>query len=241
MKRALRTVIVDDERLARKDLRSLLADHPDVEVVGEADSVASAAALIQEQDPDLLFLDIQMPGDSGFDLLDKYDVRAKIIFVTAFDEYAIRAFEVEATDYLLKPVNPDRLRQALERVVREPATAPSMRRTLLYDDTLFLTINNHLKFIRVSAVVCIQAAADYTEIYTDDGRKGLTQKTMSEWEERLPSNHFCRIHRGTIVNMSRVTKVEEWFGNSYRVHVDGLEQPVAMSRRYAAKLKERMS
>jgi two-component system LytT family response regulator len=240
MKRALRAVIVDDERLARKDLRSLLTEHPDVEVIGEADSVASAATLLQEQDPDLLFLDIQMPGESGFDLLEKHDVRAKVIFVTAFDEYAIRAFEVEATDYLLKPVNPDRLRQALERVVREPATAPSMRRTLLADDTLFLTLNNHLKFIRVSTIVCIQAAADYSEVFTEDGKKGLTQKTMAEWEERLPSTHFCRIHRATIVNMTRVTKVEEWFGSSYRVHLAGLEQPVAMSRRYAAKLKERM-
>jgi two-component system LytT family response regulator len=235
-----RALIVDDERLARKDLRSLLADHPIIEVVGEADSVKSAAELLQSQKPDLIFLDVQMPGESGFDLLEKYDVQARVIFVTAFDEYALRAFDVEAMDYLLKPVSPERLRQSIERLGHHLEASSENRESLKYADTMFLTLNNHLKFIRVSSIVCIQAAADYTELFLTDARKGLTAKTMAEWESRLPANHFCRIHRGTIINLEHVRHIEEWFGNSYRITLDHLTEPVTMSRRYAARLKERM-
>ena len=117
----MRALLIDDERLARTDLRSLLSEYQTIEVVGEADSVQTAVALIAAEEPDLLFLDIQMPGESGFDLLDKIDLQARIIFVTAYDEYAIRAFEVDAIDYLLKPVNPERLKTALERLDRENA------------------------------------------------------------------------------------------------------------------------
>jgi len=240
MKKKLRAVIVDDERLARKDLHSLLADFKHIEVVGEADNVASAAKLIKQKNPELVFLDIQMPGESGFDLLEKTDVRARVIFVTAFDEYAIRAFEVDAVDYLLKPVNPERLRRAIEKVEKEDIKHIESRRKLGYDDTMFLTINTSLKFIRVNSILCIEAAGDYSEMITTEGKKGLVQKSMSEWEDRLPENHFCRIHRSTIVNLENVAKVEEWFNSAYHVHLKGIETPFVMSRRYAARLKEKM-
>src|SRR5512137_2632898 len=119
MKKRLRVLLIDDERLARNDLRSLLSEYDNIEVIGEADSVQKAIELITAENPDIIFLDIQMPGESGFDLLDKIDISARIIFVTAFDEYAIRAFEVDAVDYLLKPVNPERLKVAIERVEKE--------------------------------------------------------------------------------------------------------------------------
>ncbi len=241
MKKKLRALIVDDERLARKDLRTLLEDVPKVEVIGEADSVASAVTAIGETDPDLIFLDIQMPGESGFDLLEKTDLRARVIFVTAFDEYAIRAFEVDAVDYLLKPVSPQRLTAAIERLDRKNAVAAGGRRALAYDDTLFLSINNHLKFVKVSAIQSIQAAADYSEIILADGKRGLVQKSMAEWEQRLPPAQFCRIHRSTIINLQAVSRVEEWFGDSYHVYLSGVESPLVMSRRYAVRLKERLS
>ena len=241
MKKKLRAIIVDDERLARKDLHSLLADFKEIEVVGEADSVAAAARLIKDKDPNLVFLDIQMPGESGFDLLEKTDVRAKVIFVTAFDEYAIRAFEVDAVDYLLKPVNPERLRRAIEKVEKEDQQRVGLKRKLTYEDTMFLTINTGLKFMRVNSILCIEAAGDYSELITREGKKGLTQKSMVEWEERLPENYFCRIHRSTIVNLECVTRVEEWFNNAYHVYLQGMEKPCVMSRRHAARLKERMS
>lgn len=240
MKKKLRAIIVDDERLARKDLLSLLADIESIDVVGEADSVASATALIKSQDPDIMFLDIQMPGESGFDLLEKIDVKARVIFVTAFDEYAIKAFEVDAVDYLMKPVSPDRLQKAIEKVEKDDLQRVGTKRKVNYDDTMFLTVNSSLKFIRVSAILCIEAAGDYSELITTDGRKGLVQKSMTEWEERLPDNFFCRIHRSTIINLEHIAKVDEWFNSAYHVYLKGIETPFVMSRRYASRLKEKM-
>jgi len=241
MKKKLRAILIDDERLARNDLRSLLSEYKNIEIVGEADGVQKALELINTEDPDLLFLDIQMPGESGFDLLDKADLHARIIFVTAFDEYAIRAFEVDAIDYLLKPVNPERLRTAIERLQREDMTSNGGKRSLEYDDALLLTLNSHLKFIRVNSILFIQAAGDYSEVQTVDGKKGLVQKSMSEWEQRLPEKYFSRIHRSTIVNIEYVTKIDEWFGNSYQVVLKGIDTPFTMSRRFAALLKQKKS
>jgi two-component system, LytTR family, response regulator len=240
MKKKFRTIIIDDERLARKDLRTLLAEFENIEIIDEADSVTAAAQLIKKADPDLIFLDIQMPGESGFDLLEKVDTTAHVIFVTAFDEYAIRAFEVDAIDYLLKPVNPDRLRKTIERLETIGAGQAGSKRHLTIEDTLFITFNSHPKFLKINSIVCVLAAGDYSEVITSEGKKGLVQKSMSEWEERLPDSHFSRIHRSTIVNFEHIIKIEEWFNNAYRVYMKGIDTPLDMSRRYAAKLKEKL-
>jgi two-component system, LytTR family, response regulator len=241
MKRKYKAIIVDDERLARRDLLSLLAAYPSIEVVGEADGVGSAVKLINENEPDIIFLDIQMPGESGFELLEKVDLKAHVIFVTAFDEYAIRAFDVDAIDYLLKPINPARLQTTIERLEKEPIIPSDSQRRLRYEDVMFLTINTHLKFLKVSSILCIQAAGDYSEIATAEGKKGLIQKSMSEWEERLPENNFCRIHRSIIINLEYVSRVEEWFKNSYHVYLKGIDTPFTMSRRYAAIIRNKFS
>jgi two-component system, LytTR family, response regulator len=240
LKKTYRTLVVDDERLARNDIVSLLKEYPDIVIVGEASDTPSALKAIEQLDPELIFLDIQMPGQSGFDLLNAADTGAKVIFVTAFDEYALRAFEVNALDYLMKPVNPKRLRSALEKLELNESPEFIHTRKLKYDDNLFLQVNTTMKFIRVNTLVCINASGDYSEIITDDGHRGLTLKSMKEWESRLPENYFCRIHRSTIVNLELITKVEKWFNNSYRLHLKGIEAPMVMSRRYAVKLKEKM-
>ncbi len=240
MKKPFKALIIDDERLARKDLISLLRIHDNITVVGEADDVPSAIQAIEKLNPDVIFLDIQMPGDSGFDLLEKADVDAHIIFVTAYDEYAIRAFEVNALDYLLKPVNPDRLAKALEKLEFQEQDLPARIRKLNYDDRLFLMIGKHFKFLKVNTILCVSAAGDYSEVLTSDGNKGLTHKSMKEWEARLPAQHFIRIHRSTIINMEFVDRVEEWFNYSFRVYLKGIEEPYVISRRYAAKLKEKL-
>jgi len=240
MQKHFTALIVDDERLARKDLISLLAEHPNIKIVGEADSVTAAVRAIEQLNPDLIFLDIQMPGESGFDLLNKIKVNAKVIFVTAFDEYAIRAFEVNALDYLLKPVNPDRLARTIQRLVQGESAEPTELRKLNYDDRLFLMLGNQMKFLKIKTILCINAAGDYSEIITTDRQKGLTLKSMKEWEYRLPEQFFCRIHRSTIINMDYVDKLEEWFNYSYKVFLKGIEKPYVMSRRYVAKLKKIM-
>jgi two-component system LytT family response regulator len=235
----LRAIIVDDERLARADLRSMLADMENVDIVGEAANISSAAELIGRENPDLVFLDIQMPGESGFDLLEKVELQAQVVFVTAFDEYAIRAFEVNAVDYLLKPVNPERLRTALERVSRREAASTGDGHDLHYDDALLLTFNTHRKFVRINSIICIQSAADYTELITSDGKKGLVRKTMSEWEERLPREYFCRIHRTAIVNIDFVETIDKKDGDSYEIRLKGVAAPLPVSRRYAGLLRQR--
>lgn len=240
MKKLWDALIIDDERLARKDLITLLQEHENVHVVGEAEDLPSAINAIKELHPDVIFLDIQMPGESGFDLLEKIDVQAKIIFVTAFDEYAIRAFEVNALDYLLKPVHPERLARALARLEEADASKSIKARKLNYDDQLFLLFGSHFKFLKVNVIVLISAAGDYSEVLTSDGNKGLTFKSMKEWEYRLPDKYFIRIHRSSIVNMEHIDRVEKWFNYSFRVFLKGLEKPVVMSRRYAAKLKEKL-
>jgi two-component system, LytTR family, response regulator len=136
-------------------------------------------------------------------------------------------------------VNPDRLKIAIERLAREETSSPSPKRVLDYDDAMLLPFNTHLKFLRVSSIVYIQAAGDYSEVFTNDGIKGLTQKSMAEWEQRLPEKYFCRIHRSTIANIEYISKIDEWFGNSYQVTMKGIATPLMMSRRYASLLKQK--
>ena len=238
MSQTLRAVIVDDERLARQQLRALLAAHPEIEVVGEADGVQQAIEVIHLLQPDVIFLDIQMPGPSGFDLVAALEIPGQIIFVTAFDEYAVRAFEVNALDYLLKPVHPDRLKQALERLAQPQLSAPAVAPSPLeYDDRIFLDTGTRASFVKVSDIECIAAAGTYSEVYTADGKKILLLKSLNEWETRLPGKHFMRIHRSALVNLEYVEKVDQWFGQTYRVHLRGLAEPLTISRRYAARLK----
>ena len=238
MKKKFSTLIVDDERLARKDLITMLQDYKNMEVIGEATDVSSAMTAIKKLKPDVIFLDIQMPGDSGFDLLEKMKVDAKVIFVTAFDEYAIRAFEINALDYLLKPINPDRLTASIERLEIEDSAEGVKTRKLNYDDRLFLMLSNKMSFLKLKDILSIQSAGDYSEVFVKNSSKELTLKSMKEWEARLPSTYFVRIHRSTIVNMEYIDKIEEWFNYSYRVYIKGIEKPYVMSRRYTTKLKE---
>ncbi len=231
-------LIVDDEPLARKDLKALLSGFENVIVTAEANNLTEAKKAINETDPDLIFLDIKMPGESGFDLLKLENIRGKVIFVTAFDEYAIRAFEVNARDYLLKPVSEERLRIAIDRLEEKDDENAQPKKKLLYDDRVYILMNNQYQFVKISGIRLISAADDYTEITTIDGISRLTQKSMNEWESRLPENHFARIHRSTIVNLNEIIKIEPWFNNASRVYLQDLEKPLVMSRRYSARIKE---
>lgn len=240
MKNKFSAVIVDDERLARNDLRLLLSEFEIVEIIGEADNVISAEKIIRKLKPEVVFLDIQLTGESGFDLVDRLDELPKIIFVTAFDEYAMRAFEINALDYLLKPVNPKRLAHSLERLTMPDRKTEENVRSLLYDDRLFVNLNNQFRFIKVSSILSISAAGDYSKILTASDQKGLVQKSMKEWEKRLPEQYFCRIHRSTIINMENIERLEKWHNYAYRVYLKGLEHPYIMSRRYASQLKHKL-
>lgn len=236
-----RALLVDDERLARKELRSLLAEHDAIEVVGEADGVAAAAAQIDALAPDVVFLDIQMPGETGFDLFDAVDRPLKVIFVTAYDQHAIRAFDVNALDYLLKPVHPDRLARAVERLSDDAPPEPPSTQALELTDRVCLPDQGRMYFFQVADIVYIAAAGDYTEVHLSSGRMRLALKPLHAWEARLPPEHFVRIHRSTLVNLEHVTDVTRTRSYAYRVHLGDQDEPVTMSRRYAAKVKERFA
>lgn len=237
MERIWKALIIDDERLARARLRAMLAEFPNIEIAGEADAVAGAVKLVEQLQPDVLFLDIQMPQASGFELLEQVETKAKIIFVTAFDEYAIRAFEVNALDYLLKPVRPERLKQAIERL---SAPGEKAGKTFEPDDFLFVSTGRRSKFIKVNSIKCIIAADVYSEVFTEDESKLLLLKSMGEWEQKLPPKNFIRIHRSTIINLEFIERVEKRFNYSHSVYLRGFREPFTISRRYAAKLKDRL-
>ncbi|HEY0460939.1 MAG TPA: LytTR family transcriptional regulator DNA-binding domain-containing protein [Pyrinomonadaceae bacterium] len=237
-----KTIIVDDERLARREMRRLLAEFDEIAVAGEAENLAEAALLIEKERPHIVFLDIQLSGESGFDLLEKTAHDFKLIFVTAFDAYAIRAFEVNALDYLLKPVNPERLAKAIERVGEETRAGEKADfRAFEFDDRIFLELGNRSVFLKVCDISHINSAGDYSEVLTRDKRKFLLEKSLREWEERLPEKHFLRIHRQTIINLEEIEEIETWFNRTFQVRLKNCRSPLAVSRRYAVKLKNRFS
>jgi two-component system, LytTR family, response regulator len=232
-------LVVDDERLARKELISMLSEFACIKTIHEADDVKSALKMIETVNPNLIFLDIQMPGETGFDLINQIEYLGKIIFVTAYDQYAIRAFEVNAMDYLLKPVTAERLQKSINKLEIETVKPANTDYNLDYDDRLFLTIGTQMLFVKISSIIAIESEGDYTMIYTKEGQKGLVSKSMKEWELRLPKNYFCRIHRATIVNLEFVENIEKWFNYSYRLNIKGKDEPYIISRRYAKQIKEK--
>lgn len=238
----MHALLVDDERLARRKLRGMLEAEGTVTTFAEADSVGTAMACIAAQTPDVVFLDIQMPGESGFDLLRQQQPSFRVIFVTAFDEHALRAFEVNALDYLLKPVHPERLAEALARLRAgqvPPPPAPLGPERLTEDAHLFLTDQEPPQFVQVRRIVCITAEGAYSRLHLSNSASLLTQRTMRAWVATLPEATFVRIHRSAIINVAQVQRIDKWFNYSYRVHLHHYSEPLTMSRRYAAQLKTR--
>ncbi|MBK9389240.1 MAG: response regulator transcription factor [Bacteroidetes bacterium] len=235
---SLKAIIVDDERLARLNLRKLLNPYPEIEVAGEASSCENAIEMIRLFNPQLIFLDIQLSGETGFDLLELIDNSIKIIFVTAYDEYAIRAFEVNAIDYLLKPVNPERLKAAIERVIKREKAQEGEAKCYEYSDSIYVRLNNYAsRFIKISSISFIEPVGNYTRIFTIDGKHCLVLKTLKQWEEELPENHFVRIHRSSIVNIEHVDHIEKDSNTQQRAYLKNISEPLDISRRYARKLK----
>jgi len=233
-------VVVDDERLARRELRTLLDAHADhVYVVGEAATVADAARLVHATDADVVFLDVQLAGETGMDLLPLMGADVDVVFVTAYDDYTLRAFEVNAVDYLLKPVVPERLALTVSRLVGAQPAAAS-RETVGYEDRLLLRLGEERAFVRVRDIMVIEAEGDGSTLrLAPQLVQKPSGKSLREWEQRLPDRHFVRIHRSTIVNLEYVERLESWSHASQRVHLRGLSEPLTMSRRFGARLRER--
>ena len=234
----LKAIIVDDERLARVNLRKLLEPYPEIEIVGEASSCQSTVKMINMFNPQLIFLDIQLSGETGFDLLEMIDNTIKIIFVTAYDEYAIRAFEVNAIDYLLKPVNPERLKAAIDKVIIKEKEQKREPRNYEYSDSIYVRLNNYAsRFIKISSITFIEPVGNYSKIATIEGKHCLVLKTLKQWQEELPDNNFVRIHRSSIVNIEHVDHIEKNPDSRHLAFLKNKPEPIEVSRRYAKKLK----
>jgi two-component system LytT family response regulator len=240
----MKALIIDDERLARNELRRLLAAHADIEIVGEAVDVEDALAKVAGLKPDLLFLDVQMPGADGFSLLEQLEPPLPlVIFTTAYDEFAVKAFEFSALDYLLKPVDPNRLVAALEKVrPRGSATpfeaAPASHRLTL-EDKVFVREGDRCWFVPVKNLRLLESEGNYTRLFFDDQQPQLF-RSLTAMEERLDSRNFFRANRKQLINLAWVEGIEPWFSGGLLVKLKG-GMKVELSRRQAQDFRERMS
>ena len=238
----MQALLIDDERLARAELRRLLAAHPDIEIAGEAADAEAARSRIAELHPALIFLDVQMPGEDGFALLESLEPPLpQVIFTTAYDEFAVKAFEFSALDYLLKPVDPARLAAALARVPRDATPAPGGGRAerLLADEKVFVRQGDRCWFVEVKSIRLLESEGNYTRVHFADAQP-LLFRSLNAMEERLDPRYFFRANRRQIINLAWIDKIEPWFSGGLLVYLKG-GLKVELSRRQAQTFREKMS
>jgi len=233
----LRVILVDDERLARQSMRQLLAKHPRVEIMAEAENIAQAQKLIQEHKPDAIFLDVQMPGADGFQLLKKLEPAPKTIFVTAHAKHAVKAFEVHAIDYLLKPVRPERLAQALARLGAETG---SDKETQVYrpNDKICLHTPGWTTVASLTDLILLKADGDFTRFFIETQPPLLICQPLGSYESALPSPPFLRVDRSLILNLERIVSADQISRDEARLKLRGLNDPLTLGRTAWARLKK---
>jgi two-component system, LytTR family, response regulator len=243
----IRAIIIDDERLARNELRKLLLDFPEIEVVAEAANAGEGIERIENLNPELIFLDIQMPGKTGFDMLSELDKTPTVIFTTAYDEYALKAFEVNALDYLLKPVEPKRLADAIQKLHAQEekengamGLTPNVNRSILAEhDQVFVKDGERCWFVKLSEIRLFESVGNYAKVYFGPN-KPLILKSLNSLEERLDEKTFFRANRKHIINLRLIEKIEPYFNGGLLLELKGGEK-IEVSRRQTVKFKEMMS
>jgi len=243
----MRTLIVDDERLARNELKRLLEPYTKIDIVGEAANAEEALVMIEELQPELLFLDIQMPGKNGFELLSSIEGKSpEVIFTTAYDEYAIKAFEFNALDYLLKPIDTERLKDTIHRIEENQAhpEAPVQsneraEKVLGENDQVFVKDGEKCWFVKLGKIRLFESMGNYVRLHFDD-QKPLVLKSLNNLEERLEPNTYFRANRKHIINLHWIEKIEPWFSGGLLVTLQGGDK-IEISRRQAIRFKELMS
>ncbi|VAW27127.1 Two-component transcriptional response regulator, LuxR family [hydrothermal vent metagenome] len=236
----MKALVIDDERLARKELIKLLDEFAIMNVVGEAANADEAIELIEKHNPDILFLDIQMPDKTGFELLEMLDTVPQVIFTTAYDEYALKAFEVNALDYLLKPIDPNRLKESVDKLVAvEPKPQVSNTKLLGLQDQVFVKDGDKCWFVKLENVRYFESDGNYIKVFFDSV-KPMIHKSLNALDEKLNDRDFFRASRKHIINLSWVEDIETWFNGGLMVKLRGGDK-LEVSRRQAAKFKERMS
>jgi two-component system LytT family response regulator len=241
----MRAIIIDDERLARAELKKLLQEFPEVEVIDEAANAEEGINKIESQRPDLIFLDIQMPGKTGFDMLSDLEKTPQVIFTTAYDEFALKAFEVNALDYLLKPVEPKRLADAIQKLhfaeskEMRPLTENANNSILGENDQVFVKDGERCWFVKLNEIRLFESVGNYAKVFFGSN-KPLILKSLNALEERLDEKFFFRANRKHIVNLRMIEKIEPYFNGGLLLELKGGEK-IEVSRRQTVKFKEMMS
>jgi two-component system, LytTR family, response regulator len=244
----MKAIIIDDERLARTELRKLLQDYPEIEIVDEASNAEEGIQKIENHNPDLIFLDIQMPGKTGLDMLSELDHSPQVIFTTAYDEYALKAFEVNALDYLVKPIEPRRLADAVEKLKRTTHNGLAEKTNYHHteptnilgeNDQVFVKDGERCWFVKLSEVRLFESVGNYAKVFFA-GNKPLILKSLNALEERLDDKVFFRANRKHIVNLRMIDKIEPYFNGGLLLELKGGEK-IEVSRRQTVKFKEMMS
>ena len=243
---AIKTLLIDDERLARLELRKLLKEHPSIEVLDEAANVEDALQKIDQLKPDLIFLDIQMPGKTGFDLLAELDRAPQVIFTTAHHEFALKAFEVNALDYLMKPIEPRRLADALQKVqavdgIRSAGGELELSNggILTENDQVFVKDGERCWFVKLSEIRLFESVGNYARVFFGANRP-MILKSLNALEDRLDPKVFFRTNRKHIVNLRMIEKVEPYFNGGLLLELKGGDK-IEVSRRQTLRFKEMMS
>ncbi len=238
----IRAVIVEDSRLARNELKELIKLHDDLELIGEASNVDDGVELIGSELPDLLFLDINMPEKDGFDLLEMLDEVPITIFTTAYDEYAIKSFEYNALDYLLKPVSNKRFDMAMDKVRSKMASkeeSPTNAQKLTDSSQIFIKDGESCWLVKVGNISMFEIVGNYTRVFFED-KKPMLYKSLNQVEEKLPSDSFFRANRQQIVNTNYIEDVVPWFNGKLKLTMKNGEE-VEVSRRQSYIFKDKMS
>ncbi|UII78466.1 LytTR family DNA-binding domain-containing protein [Flagellimonas sp. CMM7] len=238
----IRAVIVEDSRLARNELKELIKKHEEIELIGEAENVDKGFELIQKENPDLLFLDINMPEKDGFELLEMLDEVPITVFTTAFDEYAIKSFEYNALDYLLKPINEKRFSMALEKVKAQLSGNPEeteSEKKLTENSQIFIKDGESCWLVKVGDISHFEIVGNYTRVFFEE-KKPLLYKSLNQVEEKLPEQSFFRVNRQQIVNTNFIGNVVPWFNGKLKLQMKNGEE-IEVSRRQSYIFKDKMS
>jgi two-component system LytT family response regulator len=239
-----KAIIIDDERLARAELKKMLAEFQDIEIIAEAANAGEGIEKIETLQPDLIFLDIQMPDKTGFELLQELDKAPKVVFTTAYDEFALKAFEFNALDYLLKPIDKKRLSDAIQKLIlseeKEVVVQSAFNRNILTEnDQVFVKDGEKCWFVKLSEVRLFESAGNYAKVFFGSN-KPLILKSLNALEERLDDKTFFRANRKHIINMRMIVKVEPYFNNGLMLELQGGDK-IEVSRRQSVKFREMMS
>lgn len=243
MKDVIRAVIIDDVESMRVVLRKLLGSFEKIEIIGEASEYEEAKNIISEEKPDLLFLDIDLNGLTSIDLLKTLDYNPMVIFITSHTNYAIKAFELNVVDYLLKPISLERLSKAIEKVTNQwdgsSGFGDEQAGKFTAEHIILLSFDNKMSFVRIKDIKYIEAYGNYTKVFLNDGKLSVTYNSIKNWMNKLPEDMFIQIHRSTIVNLLSVTKIEKWANDTGRLYLNGIDKPFEISRNYFFQIKKK--